>query len=459
MRTRIPFVVNGPVPALGSAVACRYAVAMGHGRRFGVIAVAAALGLSGCVGAYSVPLVEAVEETASADPTPFVSCVEDVQDVIAREPAPASFGELPAESAAALDASALAAFAEAAAPGAIVGVRSPEGTWRAAYGTADPATGEPMAVGMHTRIGSVTKTFTGSVLLQLEHEGLLSLDDHVDEYVDHIPNGREITLRELATMTSGLASYTQGPLVLDEFFSDPSRVFTPEELVAAGAHDSPVADPGEQFDYSNTNTVLLGLVIEQVTGKPIGEVFAERVFEPLGLENTSWPGVSSALPEPYAHGFTLQQGDLPPVAEPIDATEWNPSWAFTAGELVSDLDDLLTYGRALGTGQGLVSEAGQTERLESFPGVAGYGIALGCVDGWVGHTGELPGYNTSVFYDTTTDTTVVVQVNSDIASGDCAASQTLEEDDRTLECSAPATRIFTALSKTLGHPFTPNPQS
>jgi D-alanyl-D-alanine carboxypeptidase len=122
------------------------------------------------------------------------------------------------------------------------------------------------------------------------------------------------------------------------------------------------------------------------------------------------------------------------------------------------MDDLLTYGRALGTGQGLVDAATQAERLRSFPGAAGYGIAIGCADGWVGHTGELPGYNTSVFYDTTSDTTVVVQANSDIASGSCPDSPTLADDARQSVCSSPATRVFVGLSTALGHTFTPPPQ-
>ena len=119
---------------------------------------------------------------------------------------------------------------------------------------------------------------------------------------------------------------------------------------------------------------------------------------------------------------------------------------------------LAIYGRALGTGQGLLGHLAQAERLRSFPRPAGYGIAMGCIDGWVGHTGELPGYNTSVFYDTTTDATVVVQANSDMASGDCPESPVPTDDPRDAVCSSPATRIFVALSTALGHTFTPLPQ-
>jgi len=182
------------------------------------------------------------------------------------------------------------------------------------------------------------------------------------------------------------------------------------------------------------------------------------VFAPLRLANTSWPGESAEMPVPYAQGFTLQ-GDYTKPDAPSKATNWNPAWGWTAGEIISNMDDLLTYGRALGTGQGLLSPASQAERLTSFPEPAGYGIAVGCIAGWVGHTGELPGYNTTVFYDTTSDTTVVVQANSDIASGKCRESPVLTDDPRDAVCSSPATRIFAALSIALGHTFTPLPQN
>jgi D-alanyl-D-alanine carboxypeptidase len=196
---------------------------------------------------------------------------------------------------------------------------------------------------------------------------------------------------------------------------------------------------------------------EKVTGQPIAAVIKQLIFDPLHLANTVWPGNSTDIPAPYPQGFTLQ-GDTATPANPSNATNWNPSWGWTAGELISNMRDLLVYDRALSTGQGLVGPARQAERLRSIPGPAGYGIGFGCIDGWVGHTGELPGYNTALYYDTTTDTSIVVQTNSDIASGDCPESPTLTDDPREALCSAPATRIFVDLSTAVGHTFTPLPQ-
>lgn len=385
---------------------------------------------------------------------PVTSCVTDIPAVIARAAAPdASTATLPANVVKALESAADKAFTEAAAPGAVVAVRTGQGTWTKAYGHADGDGKTPMTVGIHTRIGSITKTFTGTVVMQLAEQGALSLDDPISKYVPGVPNGDRISLRLLANMTSGVASYTRSKRFTDRYFAKPDTIFTPKELLAVGLAESPLFEPGAKFDYSNTNTILLGMVVEKVTKKPFEDVLQAQVLSPLHLDNTVWPGESTALPKPFAQGYTLQ-GDVAKPDAPSNATHWNPAWGWTAGELISTIDDLLVYGRALGTGQGVLKSAAQTERLSSFPGAAGYGIGMGCVDGWVGHTGELPGYNTSLFYDTTTDTIVAVQTNSDIASGDCPTNTpTLTDNSTELACSSPATRIFHAVAEALGHPF------
>src|SRR4028118_1422113 len=224
-----------------------------------------------------------------------------------------------------------------------------------------------MTPDVHQRIASVTKTFTGTLLLQAEADGLLSLDDTIDQYYEGVPNGDEIKLRQLANMTSGIASYTFDEQFQEQLFSDPQRIWTPEEMVQIGIEDSPVFDPGTEFQYSNTNTVLLGLVLEQVSGRPIGDLYRERIIEPLGLPETSFPERDdSSLPDPQARGYTIQGQD---DGEPVDITNLNPSWAWTAGAMISTVDDLLVYGRALGTGEGLLSPAQHAPRVRALPGV------------------------------------------------------------------------------------------
>jgi D-alanyl-D-alanine carboxypeptidase len=363
-----------------------------------------------------------------------------------------------------LDAALKKSFKESDAPGVVAAVQTPEYTWVRALGVADRASGEPMTPEVHHRIGSVTKTFTATLLLKAADKGLLSLDDTIDQYVKGVPNGNEITLRQMADMTSGIASYTEDEQWVKEWLSDPTRVWKPEELARIGIKESPLFAPGSGWAYSNTNYVLLGLVLEQVTGKPIGDLYRQQIIEPLGLENTSFPESSdSSIPEPHAQGYTLQGRSS--GGKPINATDWSPSEAWTAGQMISTVDDLLVYGRALGTGKGLLSPEQQSQRLDSFvsdvpplnqpplKGDLAYGIGLGKDHGWIGHNAEIPGYNTYLFYHPELDAVVAVEVNSDIASGDCPKDlPTLRGGPQGITCDLPADRIFRALAEALGKP-------
>lgn len=377
------------------------------------------------------------------------ACGQEVERVLSMPAATNTSSKPLSESLASkLDAAVAKALRQSAAPGAIVGVSTPDGAWTEGFGVADPKSGAPMEPGMHTRIGSVTKTFAGTVILKLAEDGRLSLDDTIDAYVAGIPNGDKVTLRQLANMTSGVASYTASQRFVDLYLEDPNMFFSPEDLVAYAVENSPLFEPGSEYDYSNTNTILLGMVIEKVTGQPVETALSTMIFEPLGLENTIWPGRETAIPAPYAEGITLQGYAATPEA-PLNPTNWNPASLWTAGEIISDVDDLLTYGRALATGHGLLDAQSQEQRLRSFQGPEGYGLALRCTDGWVGHTGELPGYTTVVYYNAQTDTTVAIQTNSDIPSGDCGDAEVLPSNPRGIACSLPAMRIFNAVAPLL----------
>ncbi|MGC1381971.1 MAG: serine hydrolase domain-containing protein, partial [Candidatus Baltobacteraceae bacterium] len=276
------------------------------------------------------------------------------------------------------------------------------------------ATKSPMRRDLYFRIGSNTKTFTITVLLQLAGEKKLNLDDPVSKYAPFVPNGSHITLRMLANMTSGLFNYTEDETFVKQLLVDPDRVYSPRQLVDIGLAHKPYFAPNTGWHYSNTNTVLLGTIIEQVTGRKIGDVFAERLFKPLGLENTIWPA-NGTMPEPYANGITEQT----PGGRPADATHWNPSWAFTAGALISTLDDMRTWVDSYTAGS-LISPAMQQERLTwvTLPPntpVRKYGLGIGVDHGWLGHTGELPGYNTAGYRFQPKNITVVIMVNSDIS--------------------------------------------
>ena len=349
---------------------------------------------------------------------------------------------------------------EVSASGAIVGVRTPAGTWIATIGTSRPGGTEPMTVDMHQRVGSVTKTFTTTLLLQLAAAGELSLDDPIGDRVPGTPNP-QATLGQLAAMRSGIPSYTLTDEFASAFFADPDRQWRPEELVDLVDGAAPLFEPGMAWDYSNTNLVLLGMVIEQVSGRTLDELIASQIAGPLGLSGTEMP-VGSAFAEPHARGETVQGQ---PDRVPVDATDWNPSWAWAAGGMISTVEDLLTYSRELVVGDTLLGAEMQAERIASMESQGAafapdhtYGYGLQQANGWWGHTGELPGFNTFMYHHVAQDLTVVVMVNSDIKAGACtgdAEALSVPGGPTVGPCIDPAVHIADLVTAALGHPGNP----
>jgi D-alanyl-D-alanine carboxypeptidase len=315
--------------------------------------------------------------------------------------------------------------------GVVVQVRSAElGGWTTTIGTRTFRGTDPVQVGDHIRIGSVTKTWTGTVVLQLVDEGLLRLDDPVARYRPDVANGQNITIEQLLTMRSGLGNYTTSYELNHILDTAPGTVFTPEELIATGLAMPPKFPPGEGFYYSNTNTALLGRIVEQLTGNPLETEIQRRIFDRLGMAQSSFPATSAVLPDPHPQGYTygtnvetIDTNVLSPERQaaaragtlaPLDVTNSNPSWAWSAGAGISTTADLAAYVEAL-VGGGLLSPAMQKTRLDSIrpidpadPQGLGYGLALARFGPCYGHTGELPGYNTFAGHDPARRNTVVV---------------------------------------------------
>lgn len=298
-------------------------------------------------------------------------------------------------------------------PGAMVGIWGPNGNYVKVAGVADTATKAPMETDFYHRIGSVTKTFTVTALLQLVDEGKIGLDDPISQYVDGVMEGDAISLRHLAGMRSGLVDYTTSEQFVMEYLSDPRRAFTPEELVGY-VKDLPLQlRPGTTVDYSNTNTILLGMVIEKVSGSRLSDVIDTKIATPLGMEHTSFP-TTNAFPTPHAQGYTNQTLDESVTA----ATDWNPSWGGAAGAMISSLDDMRIWVPALAKGD-LLTDDTQKQRLQTVSlsegdDSSGYGLGLFNSGGWIGHNGSLPGYKTVSVYLPEKDTTLVVFINTDI---------------------------------------------
>ncbi|MGW1190790.1 serine hydrolase domain-containing protein [Streptomyces sp. NPDC002559] len=300
---------------------------------------------------------------------------------------------------------------EAGVPGVTVGLWTPgRGSYVRAFGVADKASGVPMSTGLNMRVGSVTKTFTVTALLTLVDRGEVGLDDPIGRYVKGVPNGDRITLRDLAGMHSGLFNYSMDPDFFKALTSDPHRPFTPQELLAYSFRHPVQFQPGEKFEYSNTNAILLGLVVEKAGGLPLAEYLERNVFRPAGMHHTFLPR-GTEFPAPHAQGYTDQTAD----GRTQNATDWDPSWAWAAGGAISDQRDLRVWARVLATGT-LLTPATQAERLRTgssgLPDT-GYGLGIFDVHGWIGHNGSLPGYESLVVYLPETRTTLVVLLNTD----------------------------------------------
>ncbi|MFD8088363.1 serine hydrolase domain-containing protein [Kitasatospora sp. NPDC059722] len=304
---------------------------------------------------------------------------------------------------------------QAGIPGVVVGLWMPgKGDYVRATGVADKTTGAPMALDSRIRIGSETKTFTVTALLELVDEGRVGLDDKISDYVDGVPCGDRITLRQLAEMRSGLFPYTSDAGFAHDLESDPTRAFTPQEVLAYGFKHDNTFGPGEQFQYSNSNLILLGLVVEKVTRRPLADVIHERVVRPSHLHHTFLPG-GAEFPEPHPRGYT----DQTPTGATADATDWNPSWAWAAGAMISDLPDLRHWAEVLATGR-LLSRETQAQRLTTFPtGFPGtsYGLGIFDTNGWIGHNGSIPGYETVTIYLPAQRATLVIMINTDSKTG------------------------------------------
>ncbi|WP_422746815.1 serine hydrolase domain-containing protein [Mycobacterium sp. WMMD1722] len=318
------------------------------------------------------------------------------------------------ELAARLDAAIDQTMRTARIPGAVVGVFGPQGDYVRAVGVADETTGAPMQPGFFQRIGSLTKTFTVTAILQLARDGRLSLDDPIDRYVPGVPQGALITLRELARMQSGLPNYTANDEFVRALLSDPQRPWTPRELLGYAFSQPPTFPPGQGFEYSNTNTVLLGLVVETVTGQRLGDFIHDRITAPLGMTRTAFP-TGNDFPQPHAQGYTVQTLDGMQAV----ATEWNPSWGWAAGAMTSTLEDLRIWAPALATGT-LLDPPLQEQRLQvvsraGVPARTGYGLGLFNAGGWIGHNGSLPGYQTVAVHLPARNLTLVIEINTDEA--------------------------------------------
>ena len=284
-------------------------------------------------------------------------------------------------------------------PAALSTTTEPNGrTTSRTAGTAELNKNVPVPKDGRVRAGSNTKAFVAVTVLQLVAEGKVELDAPVTRYLPGAIKDERITVRQLLNHTSGLANYTQY-MGVENFENVRHRYFEPRELLDIGNAHPVTGQPGEKFKYSNTNYVLAGLIVQKVTGRPIAENVDERILKRLKLRDTYWPGVGDEEIEGrHPHGYTRVTNEV------TDVTEFDPSWGWAAGQLISSTKDLNTFYKALLKGDLLPSKQLDEMRKtvdtkgEMWPGAEyGLGLAstqLSCGGKYWGHGGDIPGYET-----------------------------------------------------------------
>ena len=283
---------------------------------------------------------------------------------------------------------------------------------------ADPASAED-----NIPIGSITKTLTATVILQMIDDGDLSFDDTVADLLPDLatehPDIADITVEQLLSMTSGISDYANVPdAVVADLVDDPTKVWEPEELIAAGVGVG--VDHERTPGYSTTNYIILQLVAESIAGQPLEELITSEVTAPLGLDRMVLPPPDdTTLPDPHPRGYIAGgcvdevADDGATVEDPTDATDWNTSFTQGGGGAYATIGDLLGWAEST-VGSTLLSDELAAQRLETAPLREGFQYGLGILElgtSWYGHAGEALGWEALAVTDPDTGVSVAVAMN------------------------------------------------
>jgi D-alanyl-D-alanine carboxypeptidase len=295
-------------------------------------------------------------------------------------------------------------------------------------------TGVPATEEMHFRNGAVAISYLGTVLLQLVDEGAVGLDDTIDAWLPDLPSADRVTLRMLANSTSGYIDYVPLDSLEDSLKKDPFRAWTNDELIKMSTAEPLLYEPGTNWSYSHANFVILGKALSAITGKPVDELIRERIIEPLGMKGTE-SYQTAEIPEPVLHAYSSFRGTYE------ESIFWNPSWTIAEGAvMITDIRDLATSARAIGTGELLSSESHEEQIAPSNVGLgvppdtcpktacsdfvkqqptAYYGIGTVVLGGWVLQNPQFSGYGAVQAYLPSEDLAIAAAATheEDVAEG------------------------------------------
>jgi D-alanyl-D-alanine carboxypeptidase len=319
------------------------------------------------------------------------------------------------------------------APGVVARSEGPGGSrpWDATAGVGNVTTKKERSPQDRFRIGSLTKTFVATVVLQLEAEGKLSLDDRVEKWLPgvvqgHGHDGRKITLRQLLQHTSGIFDYTTDPEFDRQrmgvgFLQHRYDSLPAARLVKVAMGHAPDFAPGEKWEYSNTNYILAGMVIEKATHRSYESEIERRILRPLALRATSVPHDESRMPRPSSRAYSTLGVD-PAHGKKYDLTELNPTLAGAAGGMISSTADLNRFYRSLLTGKLLpaqqLKEMKTTVPVHETRPDLGYGLGIfkeeqSCGKVIWGHTGGIHGSTTHAMTSGDGRKSVSLNLNND----------------------------------------------
>ncbi len=266
----------------------------------------------------------------------------------------------------------------------------------------------PATTDMHYRIGGIAETFMSTLLLMLVEQGHISLDDKISRWFPHLLAADQVTVRMLVANTAGYIDYVRVDDFLKLELAEPFRTFTDEELINYSVRDGKMNfPPGTSQQYSHTDNVILGQVIQRATGRSMKELYDRNIFGPMGMKDTQFP-VDQEIQSPALHAFTMDRKFYE------DCTYWNPFWGSTPGLPTSNIHDLGKWGPILGTGR-LISWVHFQEQIA--PTSVGKGknrpdlyFAFGFVvaNGWIVQNPSINGYSGGFGYNLADGVTIVV---------------------------------------------------
>jgi D-alanyl-D-alanine carboxypeptidase len=319
-------------------------------------------------------------------------------------------------------------------PGMVVWIDTPEYRFEGASGFANLADETPMPSEGALRIGSITKMFTATVIIQLAEDGVLTLDDPLamwlPEVADQLPYGDEITLRHLLSHTSGVYSYVENEAYFTDLFMsldiDEASGAASLDCVQQDPHDTlaryvyeqeALFEPGTSWYYSNTNYTLLGMVIETATEMTLAEAYRANIYEPLGMESTFLDCYEDPVVD-VVNGYTGFGETL------SDVTDLHESLGWAAGGLVSTAPDLVTFARGLFSGE-LFDDPQSLETMTTAdPGLPS-GLGIFIQPEYLGHSGFIAGFRAVLNYAPEFDTVVVILYNNDVADPEQSLSNVM----------------------------------